>query len=270
MKTKNKIKITCFILLTLIVAHMQKIEAKEVTNSGNQRGKEIANIMDAAMDGYVGEDGLIKMTLINAYGDKAIRKMAFKTIETENKSDGDKTIVEFLWPADVKGTKLMTWVHKHKSDSQWIYLPSLKRIKRISARNRSGAFMGSEFSYEDLGSQEIEKYSYKYINEEAKINRDCWVIERFPRDKNSGYSKEKLWVDKEYRAPLEIEYYDRKGDQLKTAIFNGYYLISEFWRAKSIKMINNQTSKESIMEWTAHRLPVNLNEEDFIPDSLLD
>ena len=112
-----------------------------------QKGLEIMTKADKANSGFLGETSEMHMTLINAHGDKVERKMNSKITETE--SDGDKSIFTFQWPADVKGTKMLTWTHKKGNDDQWLYLPALKRVKRITSRNKTGSFMGSEFSYEE-------------------------------------------------------------------------------------------------------------------------
>ena len=174
-----------------------------------EKGVRIATELSVANDGFVGERSQVEMVLINAHGDRTVRKMINEIREKEG--DGDQSISTFLWPADVKGTRMLTWSHKTGDDDQWLYLPALKRVKRISSRNKSGAFMGSEFSYEDLGSQEVEEFHHKFLEDTQVDGRDVWKLERVPVSKRSGYSKEVGYFDKEYMNPLRIEYYDRKG-----------------------------------------------------------
>ena len=85
--------------------------------------------------------------------------------------------------------------------------------------------MGSEFAYEDLGSQEIEKYSYRYLKDEQIGARNHWVIEQVPADKKSGYSRQVAWIDQTYRQPTKIDFYDRKGAHLKTFTFGSFKLF---------------------------------------------
>ena len=103
------------------------------------------------------------MILRNAQGEESIRKFNSKTLEVDG--DGDKSIFIFEHPRDVEGTAVLTFTHKVGPDDQWLYLPALKRVKRISSDNKSGSFVGSEFAYEDLSSQEIEKYTYKWVED---------------------------------------------------------------------------------------------------------
>ncbi len=106
---------------------------------------EVAQKSDEVMSGFQDAKSKMTMKLINAKGQTRIRQMKSKSLELEG---GDKSLMEFLSPADVKGTKFLNYEHAKKDDDQWLYLPALKRVKRISSKNKSGAFMGSEFSYE--------------------------------------------------------------------------------------------------------------------------
>ncbi len=233
-----------------------------------EEGLRLAKQIDKANEGFVGEYSEMEMVLINAHGDRTERKMTTETVEVSD--DGDKSISVFQWPADVKGTRMLTWSHKTGDDDQWLYLPALKRVKRISSRNKSGSFMGSEFSYEDLGSQEVEEFTYKYIDDQELNGRDCWRIERDPVSSKSGYSKELVWFDKEYNNPLKIEYYDRKGELLKVGTFNNYKKYDQWWRADEILMENVQTQKKSVITWSVRELGRTYGEDHFSSDYLID
>ena len=226
-----------------------------------QKGLEIMTKADKANSGFLGETSEMHMTLINAHGDKVERKMNSKITETE--SDGDKSIFTFQWPADVKGTKMLTWTHKKGNDDQWLYLPALKRVKRITSRNKTGSFMGSEFSYEDLSSQEVEKFTYNFIKDDKFNDRNVSIIERVSTDKNSGYNKQVVYEDKDYQNPIKIEYYDRKGELLKVALFSDFKKFGKFWRANKIIMNNKQTKKSSHLIWKDRALNQKFSDSDF-------
>ena len=179
---------------------------------------EIAQKADKVTDGFESSISKTQMTLVNASGQKSVRDLLMKTLEGKN---GDKTISTFLSPADVKGTKVLGHEHIDRDDDQWLYLPALKRVKRIASRNKSGSFMGSEFSYEDIGNQNYQKYTYDGEPEIVKFNeKECYKSARIPKDKNSGYTKQISWVDTKDFLIQKVEYYDRKGELLKTAVFS--------------------------------------------------
>ena len=148
------------------------------------------------------------------------------------------------------------------------FLPAIKRVKRISSNNKSGSFMGSEFSYEDLASQEVEKFTHTFLEEVTENGRKMWKMKRVPVDKRSGYSKQIAWVDQGYMNPVKIEYYDRKEELLKTATFSRYKKHKELWRAGLIEVINHQTKKASRLVWKNRKLGVNLDEDSFDSDEL--
>ena len=239
----------------LIIASIFSIQAFA------NRGLEIMTTAENFNNGFLGESSSMEMVLINAHGDRVTRKMDSKIKETNK--DGDKSIITFQWPADVKGTKMLTWSHKKGNDEQWLYLPALKRVKRITSRNKTGSFMGSEFSYEDLGSQEVEKYTYNFVKEDTLNKRKVWVIERVSTDKNSGYSKEALYMDQEYQNPLKTEYFDRKKELLKVANFADYKKYGKFWRFNKIEIKNVQTKKQSILTWKNRELNKKFSDAQF-------
>jgi hypothetical protein len=230
------------------------------------KGLEIARKTDKANDGFKGEVSTMEMILVNAHGDRTTRKLTSRGIETAN--DGDRSRIEFQWPADVKGTRMLTWTHRQSDDDQWLFLPAVNRVKRISSNNKSGSFMGSEFAYEDLGSQEVDKYKYKHLADEPIAGRPTWKVERIPVDARSGYSRQISWTDQEYMNPVKVEYYDRKGELLKTATFSGYTKLGKWWRPGKIVMVNHQTKKESHLTWSARKLEVTLADNEFQSDGL--
>ncbi len=233
-----------------------------------EKGLRIAQENERANDGFGGEYAVSEMVLINAQGDRTTRRMMQRTLEVPG--DGDRSIVTFEWPADVKGTRLLTWSHGTDNDDQWLYLPSLRRVKRISSRNQSGAFMGSEFAFEDLGSQEVGKYTWRFVDDVVVDERPCWRLERIPSNPRSGYSKQLVWVDKEYRRPLKVEYFDRKGELLKVSLLRQYQQLDRWWRPGEIKMTNVQTHKQSIVRWQERELTDDYTAADFESESLAD
>ena len=129
--------------------------------------------------------------------------------------------------------------------------------------------MGSEFAYEDLASQEVDKYTYRFIREEKIDHRDSLVIERYPVYENSGYTRQIVWVDKEHYYPVKIEFYDRKNSLLKTLVFSSYHQhLNKFWRAHIMNVVNHQTGKSTRLEWNNYHFQTGLTEKDFDQNSL--
>jgi len=188
------------------------------------------------------------MVLRDSYGTEAKRLLRTQTLEQMD--DGDKTLIIFDSPADVKGTAMLSFTHKKGSDDQWLFLPELQRVKRISQSNKSGPFMGSEFAYEDMSSQEIEKYTYRYLRDEPLDGNECFVVEFDPVDKKSGYHHQLVWIDKTHFYVHKVDFYDRKNTLLKTLRMTGYTLyLEKFWRASDYSMVNHQNGKSTVLDW---------------------
>ena len=226
------------------------------------KGLEIAQAADAYDQGFTDFTANMVMTLKNKSGATSTRLIRIRTLEVEG--DGDKSLSIFDEPADVKGTAMLTYTHGLKPDDQWLYLPALKRVKRISSRNKSGPFMGSEFAFEDLGSQEVEKYSYQYLREEACGEWTCHVLERVPAYEHSGYTRQVVWLDVEAYRMVRTEFYDRKKSLLKTLTADDYQqYLDHHWRPGRMYMENHQSGKSTLLEWTDYQFKTGLTDRDF-------
>ncbi len=227
-----------------------------------QDGEDIARQVDQADRGWGDEQVVATMTLRARDGREATR--SFRTISMETGDDGDKSLVIFDEPADVRGTVFLTHAHKTGEDDQWLYLPALSRVKRISSSNRSGPFMGSEFAFEDVSSEEIERYTYAYVGEEP-CGEDllCHVYERFPVDASSGYTKQIVYADTEHLRIIRTEYFDRKGAHLKTLEREGYSEFGGYWRAERWVMTNHLNGKVTTVVWGDREFGLDLGESDF-------
>jgi len=247
------------------------LSAPLMAKTAAEKGLHIAKAADQRDSGWRDQTADLIMILRNRKGSESKRKIRTKTLEMQG--DGDKSLSLFDEPADVKGTAMLTFSHGLRPDDQWLYLPALKRVKRIASRNKSGPFMGSEFAFEDLGSQEVEKYRYKYLREEAcGPGWRCHVTERIPAAKYSGYSRQVSWLDtKEYR-PIKLVFYDRKGAHLKTLKWKGYksYRLStgNYWRADEMFMQNHLTGKSTTLKWFGYRFDTGLGSNDFNKNAL--
>jgi outer membrane lipoprotein-sorting protein len=130
--------------------------------------------------------------------------------------------------------------------------------------------MGSEFAYEDIASQEVEKYTYKWIRDEVFSGQDCFVLERYPVDKkNSGYTRLVTWIDKQEYRPLKVEYFDRKNSNLKTLTFSGYKkYLNKYWRADMLSIVNHQNGKSTRLVFSNYKFLTGLKDSDFSKNSL--
>jgi outer membrane lipoprotein-sorting protein len=233
----------------------------------DEKGLRIAKEYDRRNSGFINYEVNLKMYLKARSGKTRTRELHSKVLEVQN--DGDKTLVVFDTPRDIRGTAFLSFTHKIRDDEQWLYLPALKRVKRIAPSNKSSPFMGSEFSYEDMSSQELEKFTYKWIKDEDLNGIECFVLERYPVEENSGYSKQVVWIDKSDYRIRKIDYYDRKGKYLKTLKLSNFKKYSgKFWKPIIYEMANHKTGKNTRLEFSDYRFGIDLEEKDFTQSSL--
>lgn len=227
------------------------------------RGLAIATQGDASDQNWGNAQVSCEMELHTPKGKSRSREFLLKFLEG---SDGDKSIVIFETPTDIRGTALLFYTHIEGNDDQWLYLPALRRVRRIATNNKSGSFVGSEFSYEDFSSQDLEKYTYRFIAEEENNGIACFMVERRPNYKNSGYKYQKVWYDQVDIQIQRIDYYDLEGELLKTLTVSDYQLyLGNFWRAGRYDVYNHQSGKSSsiVWEWSDESFKVGLTENDF-------
>jgi predicted RND superfamily exporter protein len=265
MSLKNATLTILVIVSATLLSGVAKAETLE--SDPVKRGLQIAKEIDSRDQNWGNQVSDVEMILKNKQGQKSVRKLKIKSLEV--KGDGDKSLTVFKSPRDVKGTAFLSFTHPLKADDQWLYLPALKRVKRISSHNKSGPFMGSEFAFEDISSQEVEKYTYKYIKDEEVDGKPGYVVERYPVDKNSGYTRQVAWVDSVNYLVHKVDYYDRKGDKLKTLQFKKYHkFIDSVWRAEIMDMVNHQNGKSTEMVFKSIKFKSSINERDFDKNAL--
>ncbi|MEM7482839.1 MAG: outer membrane lipoprotein-sorting protein [Acidobacteriota bacterium] len=261
-RTRSSVMTVLLLVAVAVVATLPS-----AAQTPEERGLEIAQEADRRDTGFHDSTAELEMTLRNKNGQESKRELRNKTLEQEN--DGDKSLVIFDKPADIDGTAFLTFSHKTGDDDQWLYLPALKRVKRIASSNKSGPFVGSEFAYEDISSQEVEEYTYRYLRDETLDGQQTFVIERYPVDSKSGYTRQVVWIDQaEYRT-LKIDFYDRKDALLKTLTFGGYQqYLDQYWRPETMDMVNHQTGKSTRLVWSNYQFRTGLEDHDFDRASL--
>ena len=228
------------------------------------KGYEIAARSDRTDAGFGDSTVDAVMVLRNAAGQTTERSLSFATLEKVDESVGDKSLVIFNSPRDVEGTALLSHAKILEPDDQWLYLPALKRVKRISSANKSGPFVGSEFAFEDFTITELNKFTYAYSREEEVDGVMMDVVERFPRYEKSGYTKQISWIDQDIYQARKVEFYDRRGGLLKTLTLSDYRDYDGVWRAHKFTMVNHKTNKETDLVYSDFQFKTGLDEGDFV------
>src|SRR6476620_2547390 len=175
-----------------------------------------------------GSEAVVKMTVMDEKKQSRERDITMAT----KLYDGGKTekrIYRFLSPADVQGTSILVYDYEAKADDVWIYLPALRKTRRIVSSQRAQSFMGSEFSYGDLNIPVLDEFDYTLVKEEVAGGEPCWVIDAIPKTKDlvetEGYSKKTYWVSKEKSSVLRALFYDKQGKLLKELVAQDIKLL---------------------------------------------
>jgi hypothetical protein len=220
---------------------------------------------DRRDDGW--QDSTANMTMIirRADGREVIREVTTKTLEGENGQD--KSLLFFAKPLDVKGTVFLTHSFPLEADKQWIYLPSQNRVKRISSKRKTGRFMGSEFTFEDMAAFSLEKNNYRYLGEAecGEPLQACHIIETRSKDTYTGYEKTISHIDVAELRSWEIEFYSRRTGKLsKQLSISSYQLyLDKFWRPAQLSMRNVVSNSATILQWHDQKLSVGLADSEF-------
>ena len=255
--------------LTSLILIPQNAYAETNEEKGYRLFKEFVD----RNEGFGDSSSIGTMTLKDSAGNESIRQFINMILEEPNENLGDKSITIFTEPRDIKGTATLTHSKIEPDDNdQWIYLPAIKRVKRISSSNRTGKFVGSEFSFEDLASQEIENNTYLWLEDldcPNIIELKCSMIEARPKNKKSGYSKVINYIDlQEFRVQF-AQFYNRRGDLEKELSYLDYKkYLDKYWFFHGLVMLNKQTGKSTELKWDEYKVQSGLKMSDFDPKKL--
>lgn len=215
----------------------------------------------------------LTMRLINARGKERTRELVRITATGDHGLE--KSLLRFLAPADVEGTALLTIEQADRDDDRWLYLPALRRVRRISARDRSDAFMGSDFAYEDLDTEQLDRQQYRLrgvepcAEGEEGDDAECWLVEARPLDqeasRETGYSRRLLRVRRDNAVVVRVQYFDHHGELLKVFEAREIEPVGDtgIFRARQMTMANVQTGHRTVIELDRIRMNEGVDAELF-------
>jgi hypothetical protein len=211
----------------------------------------------------------MEMVLIDSRNNKRVREIrSFR----KDKGKDVYSIMFFLAPADVKGTGFLTYDYDEsgKDDDQWLFLPALRKTKRIASSDKSGSFMGSDFNYSDMTKPDLEDYDFTLMKEVAVDGVDTWQIEAVPRSKDIaeeiGYDKSILWVRKDNAVPIRAVRWVTKSPRLKYMQVMKLARIDGIWVSTETQMVTregNKTVHATLLRFNNIRFNQELDEDQF-------
>ena len=242
----------CFMML----AWGASSQAEELT-----AGQIMDRVTDGDNLGFSTGEARVKLSIRNKRGQERVRIVNSKSIDR----DGQRwTLVTFLEPADVAGTKLLSKEAKTGSDLQYLYLPALKEKRRIAGSDKNESFMGTDFTYNDLEQSSFDDAAHTRLPDAAHSGIDCFVIESIPSAKDTDYSKVKVWVDKKDFLPLKVYFFDKKGGHHKTLVARTVEPLDGVLSITSLMMKNVKKGTKTTMEIQA------LDRSKIFPEAIFD
>ncbi len=243
-----------------VLAALVSLPCSVSPSQAGPTGREIMQLEDNRPDG---EDrkSVMTMTLINKRGGERVRTV--KIFSRDFGKDKKSTMV-FQKPADVRGTVFLNWEYDQPDheDDKWLYMPALKKERRISGASKNEYFMGTDFTYDDMGDRNVDEDTHTLMGEERLRDRDCWKIEAIPVDPEDMYTRRILWVDKEAHLLLQGEYYDKDG---LVKVYRALDVRREngIWTIFRSEMDNISREHKTLMEISEIHYDTGLGEELF-------
>jgi outer membrane lipoprotein-sorting protein len=213
---------------------------------------------------YAGDDGLadVKMTIVNSKGKERVREFTMLRIDNED-GGAQKYYTYFRKPNDVARLTFMVHKNPFETDNRWLYVPSVDLIKRISADDKGGSFVGSDFSYEDVSGRHWTEDNHKILEERTYNEREVYVIESVPKEKDKSFSRKLTYVDKEKKLPLREEYYNKK-DVLERVFTAEKLEVKDGIETVTIrKMENVKKNQHSIVDFSSIDYNVGVGDDIF-------
>ncbi|MBN2401844.1 MAG: outer membrane lipoprotein-sorting protein [Spirochaetes bacterium] len=260
----NKIIIPVVFIMAAAVSYLYaEITAKEVMRK---------SIETTRVDGT---ESLSTLVIMNQNGEKRVRKMLMVS-RMYNNGQLEKKMVRFTAPADVKGTGFLSFDYNEKSDDKWMYMPALRKTRRIISSENAKSFMGSEFSYADMSMPTLNDFNYKSLPDETVNGENCYMIEITPKDETvgeeNGFSKKISYISKRDFVLRKAEYFDLNGEKEKILEVQSVIEVDKTkhkYKMKKMTMTNVHNNRKSVSSTDSIKFNPGIPDEYFTTRYLL-
>lgn len=252
---KGKSLITAEIVLLLLVSFVSPLRPSTEAGNSKSRGLTAREIMERyhTQRSSRDEHSRLTMKLIDSRGRERTRKLEQITVTDSN--DNQKMLITVQEPEDIRGTAFLIVEHSEQDNDQWLYLPALRRVRRVLPNEKGDSFLGSDFSYANLESEDLDNYNYSLLGEDSLDGNHCWIVEARPADektlRETGYAKRELWIRSINYVGLKTRFFDKKGRESK--LFRALDIRpvedSGKWRAYLLKMKNLKSGHQTVIHY---------------------
>jgi outer membrane lipoprotein-sorting protein len=227
-------------------------------------GTEGYDIMKRVDERHTGDTARYRltMTLRSGRGAPRVREVDYYF---KDYGDTEKILMGFKSPRDVAGTGYLSFSYddESKDDDLWLYLPAMKRVRRITGSGKNDSFMGTDFTYEDMGSRSLGKDDFTLRGEEVLEGEACWIVEARPKDSRDPYGRRLVWVRKDTYVINAVDYYDRQDRLLKTLRVSGIEQIDGIWTARKMEMTTVQDQHSTVIDMSEIQFNMPLEDSLF-------
>ena len=253
------------LFLKSIVASLLLVSAS-FAQTANEIAKKVHDLPTGKTSSYT-----VSLTLIDKKGKERNREISSYTMK-----DGstDKTVLVFKTPKDVAGISYLSYDYPDKADGStvdsdsWIYLPAMKKIRRVSGSSKDDDFQGTDFTYDDIGTRSLSKDNFAILGEEKVDGFDCWILEAKAKDTKAKVSRRVTWVDKKSYVVRKGEYYDKQNKLQKTLTCENIKQVKGYWTTQKMTMTNVQSNHKTIYEVKDLKYDEKVNESFFTVSAL--
>jgi hypothetical protein len=246
---------TVFIAAVLLFTGTAGLSAQN--SGGSAAGYEIMKLAD---ERYTGDSAQYRltMTLVSGRGSPRVRDVMYYF---KDYGDTEKVLMVFRSPRDVAGTAYLSFSYDDdRDDDIRLYLPAMRRVRRITGTGKNDDFMGTDFTYEDMGSRDLDKDDFTLLPDDTVDGEPCWVVEARPKDGRDPYGRRQIRVRKDSCFISAVDYYDRQDRLLKTLRVSGILQIDGIWTAEKMEMTNLQNRHSTVIEMSEMRFNVSLDD----------
>ncbi|MCR4931436.1 MAG: outer membrane lipoprotein-sorting protein [Bacteroidales bacterium] len=250
-----------FLLAAMLIAAAMQLNAQNLT------GRDIVQRVKDRPDGNT-RYAEMQLTLVKKNGDKRERKMVSWAMD-EGKDT--KKIMFFTYPGDVKGTGFLTWDYDktNKEDDKWLYLPAMKKTRRISgASSKTDYFMGTDFTYDDMGGRNVDEDKHKLLREEMRDGHKCWVVESIPVDSREIYSRKVSWIRQDCDVAVYVEFYDKLKKLHRVMSVLDVKKVEGFWTVTKMEMKNVQSGHSTQITVSSPKYDIKVDKSMFTVNKL--
>ncbi len=190
----------------------------------------------------------VKMLIIDKRGQKRLRTLV---TATKDYPEGIKIFTRFYTPADIDGTAFLTWENENGDNDQFLYLPALRRVRRVVSSQKKNRFVNTDFTYEDLERRKVALDDHRILRTETFAGHSCWVLESTPKKASSSqYGKRVSWIAQDLNMTLRVDFYDPNGKPLKRLLFSSLKDIDGIWTAIDTEMQDLERESRTLMRIT--------------------